>query len=451
MYVEIYWLGPIDPETGLPTEEGGWYQIKNLNFAPQTDLTGNSLPVNEYTCDVITTDDIPGTLPPEAGTCTLYDERGINYEWSYWPIKKSIRISPSCVRITCTSWISQLDYIELAETVYQGETAENVMATIFPSANDYEMANSLKSITISGYAPAQTARERLTWVLFVIGGYVRDIFTPMRKVQILKVDTTEALIPIDRIFMRPSIDRADWVTGLKITTYSFFQAASDEAAAEYDNSYMFPLPWVATESTVTLTNPAAPEDAPENVVEIDGIYLVNPNNVSAIASRLAEYWFNPMEASLDCINNRQYRPGDLVTVYTSTDDMLTGYVQQESFKFGKQARSTLKLIGCEVKASAALTINYTHDGRRIARDEFRFPVGFGYSLPARYIDQTTEGHRYIYRPTTTTITGTMVDGGSTATVPCEIALDLYEGVLHIISVDEITEQSSGGETIGVIA
>ena len=47
--------------------------------------------------------------------------------------------------------------------------------------------------------------------------------------------------------------------------------------------------------------------------------------------------------------------------------------------------------------------------------------------------------------------GTMVAGGLTVTVYYEIALDLYEGVLHVISVDEITEQSSGGETIGVIA
>lgn len=449
MYVEIYWLGPIDPETGLPTSEGGLYQIKNLNFAPQTDLTGNSLPVNEYTCDVITTDDIPGTLPPEAGTCTLYDERGIGYEWSYWPIKKSIRISPTCVRITCTSWISQLDYIEMAETVYQGETAENVMATIFPSANDYEMANSLKSVQISGYAPAQNARERLTWVLFAIGGYVRDIFAS--KVQILKVDTTEALIPIDRIFMRPSIDRADWVTGLKITTYSFFQAASDEAAAEYDNSYMFPLPWVATESTVELSNPAAPADAPENVIEIDGIYLVNPNNVSAIASRLAEYWFNPMEASLDCINNRQYRPGDLVTVYTSPEDMLTGYVQQESFKFGKQARSTLKLIGCEVKASAALTVNYTYQGGRIGQQKYYFPVGFTYHIANPCLDRTFNGTRFIYCPQDAEITGTMTEGENTATQAYDLALEYRDERIYVYSVDSIVKHESGGEYTGVIA
>ena len=441
----VWWTG-IDPESGVPIAEGGEYPIKNLNFAPQTDLTGNSLPINEYSCDVITEGMYSG-ITTEAVTNQLQDEHGVL--WANWPIYKVVKITNTCFRVTFRSWISQLDYIEMAETVYQGETAEEVVADIIPYGMSYSMADSLKSITLNGYAPAQTARERLTWVLFTIGGYVRDIF--VSEIQILKVDTTEALIPIDRTFMRPSIDRADWVTGLKITTYSFFQAASDEAAAEYDNSYMFPLPWVATENTVTLTNPAAPADAPKNVIEINGIYLVNPNNVSAIASRLAEYWFNPMEASLDCVNNRQYRPGDLVTVYTSREDMLTGYVQQTTFKFGKQARSTLKLIGCEVKASSVLRINYTHNGRRIARDEFRFPVGFGYSLPARYIDQTTEDHRYIYRPTIDTITGTMVDGGSTVTVPCEIALDLYDGILHIISVDEVTEQSSGGETIGVIS
>ena len=38
----------------------------------------------------------------------------------------------------------------------------------------------------------------------------------------------------------------------------------------------------------------------------------------------------------------------------------------------------------------------------------------------------------------------------TVNVNYEIALDLYQGVLHIISVDEVTEESSGGEQIGVI-
>jgi len=74
-----------------------------------------------------------------------------------------------------------------------------------------------------------------------------------------------------------------------------------------------------------------------------------------------------------------------------------------------------------------------------------------FSITNPYLDKMRNGHRIIYRPTTENAEGTMVAGGLTVTVNYEIALDLYEGVLHIVSVDEITEQSSGGETIGVIA
>lgn len=445
MYLTLWWITDYNPSTDEVTTQGGDYPIKNLNFSPQTDLTGNSLPINEYTCDVIT-ENMYGGVTTDAITHELRDD--LDRLWAGWQIYKAIRISDTCVRVTCRSWLNELDYIQMPETVYEGETAQTVIGTIFPNSILWEMANALKSVQISGYAPAQTARERLTWVLFVIGGFVRDIYAD--RVQILKTDTTEKMIPLDRTFMRPSTNKADWVTGLRIVTYSFFEAASDEEAAEYDNSYMFPLPWVATENTVTITNSLAPEDAPENIIEIDGIYLVNPNNVSAIATRLALYWFNPLEASLDCINNRQYHPGDLVTGYTSREDLLTGYVQQESFKFGKQARSTLKLIGCLQVPSALLTVNYKHSGRLLVKDEFRLPIGFGYEITTRYIDQTRKGRRRIYRPITDTITGTMPDGGASVDVACEIALDLYEGVLTVLIVDEVTEQSSGGETIGVI-
>ena len=45
----------------------------------------------------------------------------------------------------------------------------------------------------------------------------------------------------------------------------------------------------------------------------------------------------------------------------------------------------------------------------------------------------------------------MVDGGMTVNVVYDIALELYQGILHIISVDEVTEESSSGEQIGVIS
>lgn len=444
MYMDIYWMGPIDPQTGLPTEGGGRYRtIENLSFAPQTDLTGTSMPINEYTVDVITTDDIPELVT----TCELYDDR--NRLWAAFSIRKVVRISEKCLRLTCTSWTYQLQYHEMAETVYTGETAATVVAAIFsPDANAYALQSSLQNVQIYGYAPAQTARDRLTWVLLVLCAHVKDTFTD--RVQIRKTDETSTLVPLEHTYMRPSLNKADWVTGIKITAYTFSQAASQAEWEANDDSYMFPLPWIATEQEFTLTNPDAPEDAPENIKEITGVYFVTPSNAGNIMANLAKYWFNPLSVSADVINNRDYAVGDLLDVYTGEETMEAGYVKQLSFLFGHQAKSTLSLIGATEVETDVLRVNYVCDNKRIGYKKYRLPVGMTFSIENKYIDQTKNGHRRVYRPTTAAVTGTMAAGGMTVDVTYEVYLHLYKGVLHVIGVDEITTESSGGETIGVI-
>lgn len=441
MYIELQYAYE---EGGEIIVDSGTYQIESINFAPQVDLTGNSLPVNEYTCDVILPQPLPGTL----SACRLFDER--NQLWCDFPLTNVKDISEKCIRVTCTSWLKRLEYRELEEAMYDGETAEDAIAACFGvgHSGDYTITNAIKSKTLTGFAPAQNARERLTWILFAVGAYANDLYRS--NVRIEAVDESATLIPLERTFMRPSEDKADWVTGLKLTVYAFREGTEEEWQAD-DSSYMFPLPWLATTQTFTLTNPAAPNDAPENVIAIENMYLVNSGNVADIASRLANYWFNPTEVTLDCVNNRQYRPGNLVNAYASEDSMVTGYIQQASFRFGLQARSTLKLIGVEALPSDTLTVNYLHNSRRIGQATYRLPVGVAFSIENPYLDQTTSGHRYIYRPTTANAEGTMVEGGVTVNVNYAIALDLFEGVLHIISVDSVTQQESGGLQIGVIA
>ena len=446
MYIELtYWIE--NSGTGGIDIESADYQITNLSFSPQVDLTGNSLPVNEYTCDITLPEPIPGTL----SSATLYDD--MDQRWCSYPITKAINITEKRLRLTCSSWLKRLDDRRLDEIVYVNETAVNAIEECFGTAyaNDYTIATAIASKTVSGYAPAQTGRERLTWLCFVLGAYVEDIYRD--DALITEVDETETLIPIDKTYggsQRPMRDRAEWVTGLKITTYTFSQGTQEEWEAD-DNSYMFPLPWIATTQVIELTNPAAPPDARANVVELSNIYLINTNNVSDISMRLAKYWFNPLTIQVNVINNRSYKPGDLVKVYTAQDSIALGYIQQAAFSFGKQAMSKLSLIGAEAIDGARLTINYKFDNRILSSIRYYLPVGSAFSIANLYLDMMESGHRIIYRPTTANAEGTMVDGGLTVNVNCEIALDLFEGILHIISVDGVTEQSSSGETIGVIA
>lgn len=442
-YIDLDWIISIDPGTGEVVMGGGQYPVKNLNFSPQVDLTGNSMPINQYTCDVITADEIPVDCVGHR----LMDERGLS--WAEWPLTHVQRVAANCWRVTASSWLWGLQYIELEAKMYTTETAADAVADCFPEySSDYTIAEDLQGIPIRGFCPAQKARERLTWLLFVIGAYADDTFTD--RVEIKAVDESAALVPYGHTFARPAEDTRDWVTGLSVTAYTFREGTEAEWQAD-ENSFQFPVPWIATPQVFTLTNTDAPEDARENVIEWDALFLVNPNNVSTILNRLAKYWFNPKEVQLDCVNNHDFKPGDLVQAYTDTDRMVLGYIQQMNSRFGLQSRSTLKLIGATAVTGAKLTVRYTYQNGIIGKAVYFLPVGHAYCIDNPYIDRTVKGTRRIYRPQESAVTGTIVDGDNTATVAYDIALELYQGVLHVISVDEITEQSSGGEYIGVIS
>lgn len=446
MYIELtYWHE--NPDTGEIDIESGNYQITNLSFSPQVDLTGNSLPVNEYTCDVILPAPIPGTL----SSATLYDD--MDQRWCSFPITGANQITTKCLRLTCSSWLKRLDDRQLEETVYVNESAANAIDACFGAAyaNDYTIATAIASKTVSGYAPAQNGRERLTWLCFVLGAYVEDIYR--EDALITEVDDSATLIPIDKTYggiQRPTVDNGEWVTGLKVTTYTFRQGTQEEWEAD-DSSYMFPLPWIATTQEITISNPAAPADARPNVVELSSIYLINPNNVSDITARLAKYWFNPLTVQASVINNRSYKPGDLVQVYTAPDSMAVGYIQQAAFAFGKQAMSKLSLIGAEAVEGAKLTINYTYQSGIIGKQTYYLPVGVTFTIQNNYIDRIYQDRRYIYRPQSETVTGTMVDGGLTVDQPCDLALEYRDERLYVYSVDSIVKQGDSGTYTGVIS
>lgn len=438
MYVRIQFS---DGEGGLWFED--YTQITNLSFAPDIDLYSLSLPINQFTVDIMTDDEIQIHHYAE-----LFD--GLDNLWADFWITAADRVQPGIVRVTAKCPLYSLENVTMEAVMYSGASASTVILACLSAGGHMgsalvEIDSSFSGATVTGYCPEQTARDRLTWVLFAIGGMVKQSFANV--MQIVPIDGTATLIPYERTFYRPSISNGEWVTAVRVTAFSFTEAQSQAEWEADDSSYRFPLPWVCQEQDFTLTNSDAPDGVPENVVEVGELYLINSGNVNAILNRLAAYYFNRTEVSLDCVNNRQFLPGDKVIASMAEDALITGYITSASFKFGLQARSTLKVIGVEDVTGAMLTINYVYSGGRIKQARYFLPVGYSFSIENPFIDRTYQGRRFIYAPQTASATGTMTAGGMTVTVEYDIALESYGGNLIVYSVDGV-ETGSG---VGVIS
>ena len=140
-----------------------------------------------------------------------------------------------------------------------------------------------------------------------------------------------------------------------------------------------------------------------------------------------------------------------VTVYGGERTMYTGYITACRFRFGVQARATLSVAAAARTDVATLTVILRWNDRILDKRRYLFPVGYAYRLANEYLDQTWDGVRRIYRPLTEVVEGVMVLGGASVTVEYAEALVLQDGVLSVISVDSVTEDTEDETTIGGIA
>lgn len=414
-------------------------KLKTLLFAPQVSLTVDALPVDEFQVDIITDDTISiGT------TASLYDD--LDDLWAKYRISYAERIDSETIRVVAQSRIGLLDRAKMHAVMYSGATAASIVGTIFASMamneNYYSLDSTLGAKTITGWCPEQTARERLHWVLMMVGGYAKTIYTD--KIELLPVDTTATLIPINKTYWKPSLTHRDYVTAVRVTAYSYVQQepqTKETWVSDGTNT------WVQTEQQFTLYNQDAPAAAADNVVEVDGLTLVNADNVSALMTFLSQYYFTRGEVTMEVINNGEYEPGQKVTFYLDAGSMAEGYIESCSFTFGLQAKSQLKLTAVEEKDVSGLTIRCFYGTMQIGKARYTFPVDYSFSIENPYITWEMNDRRYVFRPTTAYTSGTMTSTNQVVDVQYAVALECYQEDLRVVSVDSVSVSESGEETV----
>lgn len=405
-------------------------QLSNLSFSPETDLSGNKLPSNTFECDVHTNyqfeqgmwvelqDDMDNLFARYWLVDSVYKGRGKNGYISVYHIK-------------CESPLGVFDKVKMPAKMYN-TTAQGVLTEILQAVNSYGVigdiiedtviADDFTGTNVTGFCPEQTARERLQWLLLLTNSYIKNFFDA--SIRIKRMTTgSGTMIPIEKTYWKPELTNRAYVTKIVVHGYTFTQGTpqnTDQYVTDGTTT------WIVTDQRVQITNTNVPNDVPENIVEVEGVMILTPTQASIVASNLAVIYFNRVEVDAEVIDNAEYIPGDKVTICVDNSEngrrWQTGFIERVDFSFGTQAKGRLHIAPSEEVTVCELTVVYMWDTIQLAVRSYFFPYSYPYRLETDFLDQKITGHRYVFRPNTAIISGT-ITGDETVTVQCSIALD----------------------------
>lgn len=422
-------------------------KLRNVRFSPECDITCASLPINEFTADIQS-----ATEPAMSsdGYAELRDEQNTLFARYY--VRSLLKVAEGLYRLKAVSPLKLLEKKKVPAVMYSATIAGDELSRLFTlcglQSGEFGISTDVANLTVAGYCPEQTVRERVLHICMAIGARVRSF--GFDRVLISAWDDTVSIIPPEDTYRRPEPAYRDFIPAVKAKAYTFTEGTPQQGdtSVEADgHTYIV----TAQESSLSLVPGVT--GTTDNAVDVSSCMLINSSNVDDVLSRLSKYYFYYLQVQAAILNNGTHWPGDKLTVGIGPNRLITGYVQRADFAFGVQAKSTLTLVGCTSAAAIKLTVKYVWDGINLGKRVYYFPANYSYSIANPFLDKKMNGHRYFFRPTTASATGTLTEP-TTVTVQYSVALDAYKNeqgkrILHVLSVDSLTESTVG--TAAVVA
>lgn len=444
MYVKAY------TPNGNTLEERVYKKISNLSFAPEVDITGQSLPVNELYLDIHTEDEIP-----VSNYIKMYDDSG--KLWAKYFIVSSEKSIVDVVSIRAESFLGRMDRTYVPAVIYTSSvTVASLVSGLFNGdTSKYYIDSSLQNLPIVGYFPKQTKKERLQWICFAIGAYVKTFFTrkvndTYVQVEILPLDNTVTEIPASKTFWRPSLTHNDWMKNISIDSFSFTlwnheDPPTNQEYVEVDGSI-----YTVTRLTNTVTNQDVPSGVDWQEIEINDVYIVPNSKADDILSRLALIYFKREKVNADIVNNAEFEPAHKVTLpldspSDNTGRTVTGFIDSCDFSFGIQARARISMTVQSLDETTSLTILYENyiSTAKLGSKRYNYPVGVIYQIENPYLDKSDSNLRYVYYPVNQYATGEMAEGQNVNHQGFLEALVWQKKpkILNVLSVDSVSWQN----------
>lgn len=408
--------------------------IRSISLSHKVNPITTELPINQLQLVM----EISAATPVGTWLTLTVD----NTVWcKYWVLSCN-RASANTYKVVAQSAILLLDRITVPAKMYSSMTVEDALAEFMPASIAYSISADVKDLTISGYCPEQSARNRIQQICFAVGAMVKSFFSS-NPIDIVSLDADAEYIPMNKVYSSPRIEYEDVVTAIEVTAYSYTLGtpSTTDEYVQIGNDY-----YIVSKQVVTVNNSDATANDPTNVIKVNACTLINTSNASAIATRIATYYFNRIKWTGKIIHDGQYIAGNKFSVNTYADnEIISGYATNMNFSFGVGQSADVTLEQAEAVEAGNLVITYKYQTTVIDTQQYVLPVGYVYNISNPALWFTDSSTRGVYSPINEYTTGTIDSGANTAEASYfqSIIQNLNNRRAFIYNVDEAEQKSDG--------
>lgn len=276
--------------------------------------------------------------------------------------------------ISCVSIVGLLDRQVHYGGIYNAVPFADVLGEIIGGTVEYEVADTVQDIAVSGYLPPASARENLHQLLFSSGVMLRKDTAGVAYFAPEMVGEAEP-IPDDRIYIGGAIRLGEKVTGVEVTEHTFvpqtptyetsifyasnkspvtdklvifkqpYHSLSTSSAnltiGEYGDNYAYVSGWGVLkgipydDNTSTVTKGETTGLLNKGVIGISDVTLVSPLNAVSTVSRLWNFYSTRKNVNIQIVKQNE-ACGKYVSFRNPYDNsVLDGYITHMSIEATK--------------------------------------------------------------------------------------------------------------------
>lgn len=417
-------------------------ELLDLEFSPQVNLICETFPTNSFSVKLRMPDFASRLLVGQP--IKLYDENNVVYALFY--ITSARLISDEIVDIEAKDICHFLDSVTMPAVFYDGskdfgdvieDIEDFVNARVWPHLSIHkEYLGELPAV--NGFAPEQTAKERIQYVCFAYGYYPVTVFInepntsyniTIGKCPLSLYDEIDPTYIMEQdIKWKPERSDRQFYTTVRLGWYQLweiFEAQLDAGSYVTDGTrYWLPLLFTID------WHPSGSNAHPENVLEATSNMLITEDQKQIALLNFSLYYANGgLIYDVEFLTGDgvyQALPGEYISFYTGRGrEIVYGVVEETDFIFGERISVKAKVRMLGSIAAHKLTVSHESAGKQLGTDEYFLPAGVEYTIGYPNRERVLYPHREIYRPQyPASAIGTMPASDTTVTIEYDHVLDI---------------------------